>query len=457
MDQSQQNKSLLIKSFFLDKKNFNALSKKRADLILGELKSLTNITLEDEIWQKIKKLTKDQDLSKNQNWKYFFSRMEAKHEKNQFKKFFIQNILTPTQNISKTLKKTPKRFSPLSEGCTKVFWFHVEDRQQDIYIIGENHNDPGNSVELVRNLAEHIACPIDVFIEKPHTLHWKYIPGKKRSNMTNFSYPPIQFCLRKGKIPKDTQLSNPKNVQFFNKCIRPFKGRVKLWSIDLRKTSIFNFVKNLSLQLIDIAEKSEGILPSTFYSDIIDFQHCFFNFTLFNQNREQYTIEFFDSFSKIFDTIYHESLITTKPNQTKINLILGKDKSPFYIVEHFIKNTSPEEVDKWQKWFTSFLKNQRHRNENLLLVSIQDFYNLVRMYRILKKQKEGILLFFVGFLHAENMKNFLRDVPTNDPSLKLELKEEYNCGEKKSMFLPIPLQDCKEKTSRMEEFLRRKS
>lgn len=355
------------------------------------------------------------------------------------------------------LKPSNVSFIAQIKGCNEIFWFKVKDRKQFIYLIGEHHNYKGNPLEILLNLSKHLSCPIDILVEKTYESYWNEKSFRTYSNIVEFEYPPLDVCSQKGSVPKPENILDKKFIKYYENCVLPMKGRVKIWAIDLRKTSIFNLVSRpcvsicYSLGKYDLKKKiREQKDFKKFYDTVINFQRAVYDFDLAEQDMVSYDNKIKECVFSVYQHIPKSAPYPRFPHailgQVFDEIVATTDKTHI----NFAKSVLRFPSSLWKNWQKMCLEKINKTNptiSSMLLSTLHDFYAILRLYRIIQKQKEGIIVFFSGSAHT----HFIMKLLETDPFFEL-LGFLKSKGEEHQVSLPIPLLPCKEKTRMMEVF-----
>lgn len=354
------------------------------------------------------------------------------------------------------LSTTPVHYIKI-EGCTEVAWYKIKDRSQYIYIIGENHNYKGNVLSILKDFSSSLKCPIHVIVEKSYDSFWDLgIASYYKANSTSFYQPPLNTCTKKGAIPNTETLFLPENKEYLENCVAPYKGRVKIWAIDVRRTSIFHLIyipwntcvysltENFVLDKIkkdnswkNWFERTKGIL------------YDIFNFSLARNNLVKYDQAIMESLYKYYRAIPKDAPETIQKTKEQLDdiisgILLTKDKSHLDFVKSIL-HFPPDVVSKWREIVIKEIEKKVF--SVLFCIGIHDLYAMIRIARILKKQKEGILLFFGGFTHSKNLRLFLKESGFLGAHNIIMVREKTP---KHQVILPIPGFPCSEKTQMMK-------
>jgi hypothetical protein len=333
-------------------------------------------------------------------------------------------------------------------GCTRVNWFKVKDKNQDIFICGEIHGEVGNSIEFIKNLSDRVDCPIDVFIERSYSV--EQVRTIVDSNAGRFQDEPYKTCLKKGFIPKQQDIRT--NRQYYQTCVKEFKGRVKLWALDLRDTSIFSMLFKM------IPPVHEFITSTSLKGALFYFYECLFNFEIFREDPQYYD-------ERVRESIFFVLDIVTDPKDKseifrKISGFLdpedGKKKDKTHMELARSLNHFPSHiVDFWSDTALHFLRE--NEMDLFYMTPLLDINVILRLFRLLNKQEEGIIIIFVGNGHLETISEMTQyHVSLSQINRTrfpiVEYKKTFYCSGKNRFKIPIPVQKCHFKTQRMKIF-----
>lgn len=343
-------------------------------------------------------------------------------------------------------------------GCSEIFWFKVRDREQYIYLVGEDHNWAGNSARFLKTISKDVDCPIHVLVEKSFGSYWSLrLKSDIHSNSLAFYFPPLSECTKKGSVPKDNEILDLKYRNFYKTCIEPYKGRIKLWAIDLRRTSIFHLATRVGISIVySMDEKKflQNIKKKTewkrWYESSLDFQRSLFDFPLARTDMDAYNQKVLEALYHFYSSIPKDAAYPSMPKkdlEDTVSMILKSTDKSHLDLARSVLHFPTDVVAKWVKHLKDGL-NTNHPVFNLFMISIHDLYCVLRIYRILRQTKNGFLFFFGGFGHSKNIASLLRDCQS--PSVPVDFLFEFQCKDKEHTFqLPIPRLECAEKSERM--------
>ena len=373
------------------------------------------------------------------------------------------------------LEISPNRF--VVDGCfQEVSLLQVEDRPQFILMVGEDHSFVGNSDTFLKALAHSTNCPIDVLIEKPFGTYWRLLIKNTRSNLIRFYFPPFDVCTDPDKMPlSDKDIHLPPYKEYKTNCLDPFKGKIKFWGTDIRRTSLFYLVQRLTFTLAMFFDErypqnprdafrqtiqSDTTLKKWFKS-LKQMNKALFDFQMYNFSPDYFEKQIRDRLVKLYKhtpDFLKEFALGMEPTKKKkktieedIETILrSKDKSHRDLAKKVWKLTGGNlEVIKNVQ---SFFFNKMEADEWYLLFCnhMVDVESILRIYKLIQKQKEGILVFFAGSQHTSVVQEFIthssakpsirkiRDFPCPEPEHKTEVQ--------------IPNISCTKKPVRMRQY-----
>lgn len=390
----------------------------------------------------------------------------------------------PFSSKTKSMDVTPLTIN--IEGCTKVDCFEVKEpgRKQYIFVVGEYHNYPGNSLQILKQITEKTNCPIHVLVEKeyihsPELVSWP-IPNSNLSifhtdlSKTNPPGPNLRICTDPLKIPsKNIKYPKTKDqIDFYKQCIKPFKGNTKIWGIDLRWSGIFKILYILTTDLFVKIVKTEETLVNLYKSDpqvkiwfdnLIDLQESFLNF-----NEAIFFPTVYDGTIRLkIKTLFDPNLVPDvfKPyilrahrpiEQIIEQKMRSKDKSYMSLIGKLQKISNPFYMDALKRYILPTL-NIRHSAHVMMWSYIMDLEFIYRINKILQKEKkEGFIICFVGEEHRKRISTFLRKIPFAPGNYLFEfLKQEVCDPISHNSKIRIPMIGCTEKTAWMETYQKR--
>lgn len=366
------------------------------------------------------------------------------------------------------------------EGCLETWIFKREDSDQYILLIGEDHSFPGNSIQLLRDLVDEFDCPIDVLIEKAYQSFWDLpLNTSSRSNVSKFFNPPFDICLDMKTIPKEEEVGKAENFEFYRYCVAPFKGRIKFWGIDLRRTSLFQLLLTLGSELwLGFENKYKNKTRTEFrkkitaknatgrgllkiFKNMIAAQKTFYDFQLYALSPDLYHKKIVDSLKNLYSQL----------NSTNINEFSSHINFPFTITDDLIrsitKSSDKSHMDfarqittlfpfhvykQWQEYIYQKLEQTDNFCYVFLNNSFLDLAAIVRLRKLIRKQKQGIMVLFAGNSHCREIANLLTiQDETFSKSKRFKVVEILSnpCDPMRhETSLTIPKFECKEKTKR---------
>lgn len=305
------------------------------------------------------------------------------------------------------------------EGCTNLFEFGVENRPlQKIFLVGEHHHLPGNSIPFLQDLSREVECPIDVIVEQPYESFYGFLESNQMSspisNMNFFRKKPWSICLQ----PTHVQT---KNNLYFKTCIQPFQGKLKVWGADIRFTSLFKLFLNISddlvekmkfkdLNTIKITLEKNKMFETFLYHPFKNTIKSFLQFELYALSSEYYKKNIFDNLEILFEnmgTFFKKEVTLTRTNLEKLTkkILTSRDKSHLSLAESITTNFPPA---VYKKWTSLLLENiEKDPQYCLSLGPFMDLETVLRIYKILRLQSQGIILVYAGSRHTNSIKDLL--------------------------------------------------
>lgn len=384
----------------------------------------------------------------------------------------------PVKSISdKYMDVTPLKIKV--EGCLVVDVFEVKERgrKQYLFVVGENHSFPGNSLELLKKLTEKTNCPIHVLVEKeytlsPHTVAWP-IPN---SNLSVFhSDVGLRNCTDPRKIPSKN-LSSPKTtqqLQFFRQCVERFKGNTKIWGIDLRWSGIFHLLYTLTCELYLVQlQHNDALVSNLYHSDpqfrhwldrVIELQKKILNFYDAIHDPVKYDTEIRLRIKNLFDPNLLPDVLKPflklpdRPIQHIINQKLGsKEKSYLTLINKLLKISNYFYMNDLKNLIIPTL-NENNGGHLLMWSYIMDLEFIYRINKIVQKEpKEGFIICFVGEQHRRRISDFLRKIPHSPGAYRFEFLQQDICDGRHEATIRIPMIGCTEKTKWMTLYQKKK-
>lgn len=372
------------------------------------------------------------------------------------------------ETILPILKKTKKDNSPnllnwtpkdiVIKGCESFEWFRVGERNQYVLLVGEGHHYKGNSPEFIRKLVGSYNCPIDVIIESPFETYWNLKPSHKQSNTTMFRYAKQKLCFDPKRIPPQSQMGKG---EFFNVCIEPFQGKLRIWAQDIRASSIFWLFMNNTYLFYHEFHKKHGQNSEMEFKKLCDndsdllywfsiVKRCFkdfFDFPLYAKDPKKYH----EKILKDLNLLYQNKPENLKNwfNTNLEKILESQDRSHLDFAEEMTRYFSEPFLEKLRR----HLHREIDRNNILFIMMNLWFFDvsiLLRIQKILTRQDNGIIVCFVGDHHVESVSKLLN---MKDLSLlRLNKREKVKCTNKEIVWR-CPLQYCNRNSKLMDIYL----
>jgi len=341
----------------------------------------------------------------------------------------------------KTIDELCRQVYPIStisvkvQGCKSItqYDYSTEKSTGHIALIGENHTYPGNNPALLEEILKKTRCPIDICVERDYEIG--RVPQKLENSslMSYFRTDPIRLCSTKGYVPKQDNIlsSSPK---FWRDCIEPYRGRVKIWSLDLREYKFFRVL--LIPARNAIAHRQKQVL----FEAILSYDRYKVNPDSYKLVVEsEYRIYLHIQFPTEDDTRYSTYLDTGK-NHMRLMHDLG------YLPKGVIK--------QWIRIVKKHLiRDEMIRDKFDTMRGIMDIYTALRIVRLIQQEENRIILFFGGDTHRRIIDELLTVYTTHVGIQPIYNPKTVVCGKddhKREMILPnIP---CNKSTKRMTAY-----
>jgi len=345
------------------------------------------------------------------------------------------------------------------QGCLSIEWYR--SRNTMIYLFGENHNHSGNVSSILKHVSKHFACPIHVIVEKSFDTTWCYsVFSSYKSNSTSFYFPPLRICTTKGKVPRQTQLLQSSYKDYRVHCLEPYKGRIKFWGVDLRRTSVFYLVSEFWIQkLIRDGEKAvlDRIQFDKDYNMVFqytkDFLKHIFNIPLYQVDKKRYNDIVLQTVSKCQNRMVKLDPTYNQMMKKNVKDMMNSDKSHLDFAQSlfYLSDTILE------TWRAEVIKTCENPLAVLLMMPIHDMYAILRMYRLIRQHEDGIILFFGGYWHMSNMTRLMQLIPyiqyrKETTQIPVDYVGQLQCSSFHTIKLPIPHIHCKTITPSMKLF-----
>lgn len=332
------------------------------------------------------------------------------------------------------------------EGCVHITEMRVRTvtNEQMVLLIGEKHTLSGNAEQILKDLLHYNDCPVDVLVEKDFQSHMKpsvFGWANNDSNVAYFFNDPLQECTRRGKVPVDKNILDQKYKSFYKKCIKPYRGRIKIWATDMRLRSWFTYIYLLKLT------------PSQRRTYLNPLWQMVFDIDEYRKDPKNYDNRVRELVKNLYDNII--SWVFTIPpvnlnklfNDEKGHMSLMKNLNhlPYPIVKALCKDT----VQK--------LTNPKILPEYIL--EIMDIDTTTRILRLLSENKNRIIVVFAGYLHTDHIKDLLQNIYLDEKKTQyLYHVQTLDCSIKTKTrtvdLKPIPLTIPTERIRLYQEFIK---
>lgn len=286
--------------------------------------------------------------------------------------------------------------------------------QQIIITIGEDHTVPNinNTSDILKTLVKNMDCPIDVLVERPHT-PLKLSPTKANSLISYFNNE-LAKCFIKGYIPRQQKITEQSNKDYYRECVKPYQGKIKLWGTDIRQMSWFRWF-NYILYPED-PDQPYGPIDRRITPDIIEYTKKLFSVTF----DYDYFLTDRDGYDKTVRHGYHYLL-------ERVADVLGERITKNRKLQQMISRMQTHEKDHLRFMGSlSFFSPETARyicgtiqeecqgdkfNMNNMLFSIADASMYIRTARLVRENKNRVLLLFMGMDHMNDFHRLLTKFP----------------------------------------------
>lgn len=344
------------------------------------------------------------------------------------------------------------------EGCLRIEWYR--SRNVMMYLLGENHAYSGNAVSILEHFSQNFSCPIHVIVEKSFDSFWRYsVSSDYNANSTSFYFPPLRICTTKGNVPRQTQLLQSSYKEYFTHCLEPYKGRIKFWGVDLRRTSVFYLVNEFWIQKV-IRDGESTVLNRIKFDNNYkilfkytkEFIEHVFNIPLYKVNKNLYNERVLETVSKCENMFVKLDPTYKKTTKKRLIKMIKSDKSHLDFARSLFY-LSDTIIDMWREEVKRTYENPL---TVLFMMPIHDVYAVLRMYRLIRQHKDGIVLFFGGQWHVSNMVRLIGPIQYRKETTRIPI--DYlgylECSSSShTINLPVPRLECTTVTASMKLFL----
>lgn len=268
-----------------------------------------------------------------------------------------------------------------------IYFTHTPRSQQLLLLMGEQHDSPvNNAKEIIQTLVNELDCPIDIIVERPYV---------SNNLISYFTTKPITNCFIKGNNPKQEFLSS--NTDYYKSCVEPYKGKVKMWEIDMQQMSWFNwflFIRYNNEQQIK-KDKSLMTMTKQFFLNILNYDAYVTNPTYYdNTIQEQYNT-IFDYFSKKYTISDKDQFIKRFRTQ--------KEKDYMKLMESLSYLTYES-----AKYICDKIRTECEKTFDIVAFVryLSDAYAFMKICRIIREDKNRMIVCFVGEQHIYMLNDF---------------------------------------------------
>jgi len=335
-----------------------------------------------------------------------------------------------------------------------IYTASYKSSNQTILLLGEKHGAPGKASELEKLLIEQTECPIDILVEKSY---YDRFVSDVTTNIGYFTQSRKSHSLK--GIPKQAQidLSNPDHITFYNQMIKPYFGRLKIWSIDNRGDALFTNIMDsiatgmylklvrdgcsFSQSLADYRAKLNGPW-AFFFQTIKSVFNALFNFELYSSDRQTWDIELKRTIQECERATPDEIKSTIPKDLTR--------KDHFYFMDQLLRISRDKEIIRKICTIAKLSVDGTHRT--FALSMIQDISTLSRMIRLIKDPKEvsRVIVVVVGSAHVLNLKELLGCI-TSEVNLQL-VSQDNTLDDTNTYNIKVPIPVFTAPTQRMQKY-----
>ena len=335
-----------------------------------------------------------------------------------------------------------------------IYTASYKSSNQTILLLGEKHGAPGKASELEKLLIEKTECPIDILVEKSYYDRLVY---DVTTNIGYFTQSRKSHSLK--GIPKQAQidLSIPDHITFYNQMIKPYFGRLKIWSIDNRGDALFTNImdsittgmylklvrqgSSFSQSLADYRAKLNGPW-AFFFQTIQSVFNALFNFELYSSDRQTWDIELKRTIQECERATPDEIKSTIPKDLTR--------KNHFYFMDQLLRISRDKEIIRKICTIAKLSVDGTHRT--FALSMIQDISTLFRMIRLIKDPKEvsRVIVVVVGSAHVLNLKDLLNCI-TSEVNLQL-VSQDNTLDDTNTYNIKVPIPVFTAPTLRMQKY-----
>lgn len=349
---------------------------------------------------------------------------------------------------------TPLSSSVLLTGCNKLEIFRgmrtTGKKNQILYLLGEHHEIGGNMLECLHTILNHTKCPVDIIVEASYDasiansplgpfFSMSHFKSSVQSNNRTLSRLYTQ-CRTKGNVPNPSQMTP--GSPYFQNCIVPFQGRVKIWSEDYRFSSKFIYLQFLEIDLEEEDYQTEKMrLVHAFYHLFCDFQTFHTQFELYYERLRDFLDEVEEFVKRSFPSIHFE----IPPRSKGLRRLLESLR--------FL----PTETIRY--WFQSI--SEQSLLMKLYFPLLFDIPVVLRIMRLFQIQKDRILITLCGFFHVDNLTDLLIQPfyghnASTDSTLWIK-RMDIPTGDHSGMLLPYPPLQSNDTTPNIQVYQKNKT
>lgn len=286
-------------------------------------------------------------------------------------------------------------------GVRKISLYHVHTMrsQQTILVLGERHTSPAhNADKILKTLVSNLNCPIDIVVERIYESGHVIIQGNNLISF--FTSEPTTRCFQRGKVPKQQQIQQ--STDYYKTCIEPYEGKIKMWGIDIRRMSWFKwflFIQYSSYQQAIKNDKELLQMTKQMFLQVLDYD-------LYLQDPLSYDNIIREKYNQVFQYFISKFTISGKDefvNRFNSPQHIRGEKDHMKLMEslHFLNYDSAKyicsriSIDIEQSFDTA-----------MFVRYFSDIYCFLRICRLVRQDRNRMILCFIGAQHVEIMHDF---------------------------------------------------
>lgn len=265
-------------------------------------------------------------------------------------------------------------------GTVLMYQYYVETSNsiQQIITLGEHHRtqvQQGTFTRILEDLVGNTSCPIDVFVEESFHPYQEKTLFKRSSRPFGGKSLLSQF-LRKhpdATTSKQQQQSLTTIPGYTQKYIQPYMGKMKFWNIDLRVMFWFPLLT------------MDNLFNNQTRKEMLE---LVFDVRKYRSDPQGYDIAVHNKLKQILHLDLYEKIIKTKAITGHNEIMKKLDQYDINVAVNLCR----------------FARHDSGRD----IIGVMDFYHYLRLAKLVRQDKNRIIICLSGFNHTDALFWFMR-------------------------------------------------